>query len=254
MRLFDRNHPGVISHHRGVVPQVLRGEPRIILDTGFTGGDTDISTDGTHVIEGITWTTASSSGALTSGVAGSDGLVLDWQQNNQTFTMTTDLQASAGVASDRHSVICAFLSFEPIVMGNGCVAGLSLQQASGGFTTEHDLRLALKNTPRWQCTRRTSSGSTIHYFGDNPIGGSLPSEASCMLWSTGFSARVSGYQSLALPENRAHAASDNATGELRTKTAAITAAGTWPIRRYFSVYLWDTQTKVRLKHCRIWLQ
>ena len=243
-----RAHPGAVSHVRGTaagIPQHLRGQPQIILDTTFTGADLDISAAGTHTIEGVSWVT---DGAFTSAIAGSDGLVLDWQTNNTTVNMSTDL--GTGISSNDE--LCVWLAFEPLVMGTGTSIGVSLQQADGATLTEHDVRVALKHTPRFQAVRRGASSSTVHYFGDNPWGGGgMPAAASIMMWASGYGLQARCSTSLVMPAHRGLVAVGNAETQMRTRASGA-SAGDFPTRRYLNVFLYDTQMKARIKALRVW--
>ena len=243
---------GLLSNRPGWpsgVPRTMRGEPQIILDTNFIG-NVDLSPYASHTIDGRVWTTSASSGTPTTVELQADGLAIDWQVNNQTWEMVTDL----GADLDRNAQLCVFLAFDPSAsLGNGCNIGVRLMQSTS-FTTEHDVAAALRGTSggcRWQTSRRTASGTTLHYVGNNPIG-SVPSAASLMVVVGGFGMKFLGNQSTSVPAFRNLTSSDSADGWVSTRSAGVTAAGVSPLRRYLSLYVYDTTTTVKVQHLRVW--
>ena len=249
-------YPGAISHMRGTgvgIPQHLRGEPQLLIDTGFRGADVDCGSAGSYTIDGVTLVNIDGGG--TEVTATPSGLVIHATQDYLRCYIELpriSAQSAFGIA----------MLVEPISASHQYgLFETQLCQASGSTDSQHDLRLSIRKTTsvNWRMFLgyRGSSSFTMQYKGDNPAfnDSGLPSRlqfqyygharTSQMMIGTGTD--VPTYQSVSANANMA---------ALVQSGSGITVGSTLPYYRYLRFgcrgHNAAGTTKVRIRSLRVW--
>ena len=144
-----------------------------------------------------------------------------------------------GVAAG--SFICATVEFEVVTLASSNqMVWMKLKQTNDLNNTQYDTMMSCwrHSASSWRARHgyQGSGGSmTTAYTGDNPWANSQPSTVTMAMWGSGYSWRCamsSVSTTPARPAFRAMAATNNATGSLRTRSNGQTAGDTLPFLRY----------------------
>lgn len=229
---------GLLSHRPGWpsgVPQSLRGRPTTLIDTTMTGANLDISSAGSYVIEGNTWTTTNA--VASTFIAESSG-VRAVSNNAVGQRLLIEIpKVSAG------SLICATVEWEIVTMNSSAQSvWVKLKQADALTDTAYDTLMACyrHTSSSWRPKHgyRGSSSHTTAYTGDNPWVSSQPSTVTMQIYGSGYSwnCAMSTVSTLTTrPAFRGLVATSNAAGSLRTRPGGQTGGDTGPYMRYLTL-------------------
>ena len=235
------------------IPHVLRGRPRLLVDSDLTGSSVDVSSTGNHTYGGRTWETLDS--GATEMTAGADGLLIDAGQNYARVET-----AIPGLTNG--SAFCVVVVLELLVFSHQYgLAEIQLCQAGSDTDTSGDFRASIrKNTGsnyRGFYGSRGSSSFSMSYKGDNPAwnDAGLPSRVQVQIYGMGSWAQAKIGTGSDIPTFQSVTTAHNL--ECTIKAGSGTTAGSAApafshIRIGCRGYHASGQGKMRVRHLRAW--
>jgi len=235
------------------VPRHLRGEPRLLIDTGFRGADVDCGSAGSYAIDGVTLINIDGGG--TECTATVDGLVMHATTNYlRCYVEIPHLSATSAFA--------IAMVIEPLSITHqyGLIE-TSLAQASAATDTQYDLRCSLrKNTStnhRLFVGARGSSSFSMAYKGDNPAyqDASLPSRLQIQYYGHARTGQMKVGTGTDIPTYQSVSAAANMEALVQAGSGT-TAGSTLPYYRYFRFgckgYHASGEAQIRIRSLRVW--
>ena len=227
---------GPVSLQKGSspgIPQHLRGQPRIVIDTLCVDADIDMDSAATHVIDGVSWTVTTDT--ATSAVAGSGGIRVV-TSNSTLWVMTTEIPHYT--ADD---LLCVTVEFSLTTMGtNGQSIQVRLGQAADGTSsTTEDVTFTFRKTSssawRFRPGYYGSSSYSMSYVGDNPFSSSLPSRIVMQIIGHGNTWKAKFGTAAGRPRHNGLVAENNATARICSRSAGTVAGATPALCKYLRI-------------------